>query len=370
MQEDSHSICNWPSKDESNKENRMDAETPPRALPRITPIVDTSFPYDSTTREQLRFLIEFAVRAPSGHNTQPWLFRLTDNHLDVIADRTRALPVVDPFDRELTISCGAAIDHMAVAASHFGREILVGELPDPADSDVLARISLGKESLPTDRNGGLFESIPHRITTRAAFEAKLIPDKLADRCTSAAEERGIELTLILDRADRMAIGELVAEGDRIQFADPRFRRELALWIHSRRSSTQDGMSGSAFGIPDVLSPIGALAIRTFDLGKGVAAGDRNKITDGSPALAVFSSPGDEPHDWLKTGEALSRVLLTLTASGALASYLNQPIEVQELRHRLKEQVGCDGVPQLLMRLGYGKACSPSIRRSVDEVLIS
>ena len=40
----------------------------------------------------------------------PWIFRITtDNTIKLYADRTRALPVVDPKDRALTISCGAIL---------------------------------------------------------------------------------------------------------------------------------------------------------------------------------------------------------------------------------------------------------------------
>lgn len=328
------------------------------------------FPVDASTREQLRFLIEFAIRSPSGHNTQPWLFRIADDHLDMFADRTRSLPVVDPFDRELTISCGSAIDHMEVTARHFGRKIRVHEIPNPADPDLLARITLDKEISPVKLDNGLFDAIRHRSTTRQEYDAKAIPDGLISHCINVAKTRNIELTLITECSDRKAISEMVTKGDRIQFADPKFRRELATWVHSRRSSTQDGMSGSAFGMPDMLSPIGALFIRTFDLGKVVGAGDQRKIVDASPVLGVFSSPSDELQDWLNTGRALSRVLLNLAASGVLASYLNQPIEVNELRTELQNYVGTEGVPQLLMRFGYGKASPPSVRRSVDEVLIS
>ena len=46
-------------------------------------------------------LIEQATRAPSSHNTQPWLFRVSAEAVEVHADRSRALPVNDPHDREL-----------------------------------------------------------------------------------------------------------------------------------------------------------------------------------------------------------------------------------------------------------------------------
>ncbi|MEO1398336.1 MAG: nitroreductase family protein, partial [Pseudomonadota bacterium] len=81
-------------------------------------IDEADFPAQDSLWKQMEFLLRYAILAPSGHNTQPWRFRLLEDHLVVLADRTRALPVVDPYDRELTISCGAAIGHFEVAAAH------------------------------------------------------------------------------------------------------------------------------------------------------------------------------------------------------------------------------------------------------------
>jgi hypothetical protein len=162
---------------------------------------------------------------------------------------------------------------------------------------------------------------------------------------------------------------LVAKGDLAQFGDPAFRRELATWVHSRRAAAQDGMSGESFCLPDMLSPVGALVIRTFDLGNGIAAADRRKIAQGSPVLGVFSTPADEPGDWLSAGRALSRVLLKLTAWGATAAFLNQPIEVESLRPLLKEAIGTSCMPQLLMRFGYGPALKATVRRPVEDVVV-
>ena len=61
------------------------------------------------SRDQVHFLIETAVRAPSVHNTQPWRFHVGPAGLELHADRSRQLPAVDPFGRELLISCGAAL---------------------------------------------------------------------------------------------------------------------------------------------------------------------------------------------------------------------------------------------------------------------
>jgi len=331
-------------------------------------ITEEEFPGSATAAERLRFLVKYAVLAPSSHNTQPWLFKVGEQDLELVADRTRALPVVDPNDRALTISCGAALEHLVIAARHFGCELAVEELPS-SDPHHLATIRLVGAVTSDAVDHELFAAMPHRRTTRTKYEDRLLPEELRHACCNVATERGTELALVLDEGKRAEIADLVAEGDRIQFADPRFRRELAAWVHSRRSATQDGMSGESFGMPDVLSSVGALVIRTFDMGKGIAAGDREKIVNGSPILAVFATRDDGPKDWLTTGRVLARVLLRLTASGATAAFLNQPIEVESLRPRLKELLSTVFTPQLLMRFGYGSSAHQTVRRPLDDVFM-
>jgi hypothetical protein len=120
---------------------------------------------------------------------------------------------------------------------------------------------------------------------------------------------------------------------------------------------------------DALSFVGAAVIRAFDIGKGVAAEDRRKVMEPSAVLAVLSTAGDDVSDWLRAGRALSLVLLTLTAAGATAAYLNQPIEVAALRPRLREALALDGFPQLLLRFGYAPAGRPAVRRRLSDVLV-
>ena len=84
-------------------------------------VSESQFPKDGTKTEQLKFLLNYAILAPSSHNTQPWLFKIIgDNVIELHADRTRALALVDPVDRALTISCGAALSHLQIAIRHLG----------------------------------------------------------------------------------------------------------------------------------------------------------------------------------------------------------------------------------------------------------
>src|SRR5918912_3713151 len=103
-------------------------------------VSENDFPKTGNASEKLRFILKYAVLAPSGHNTQPWIFRINQNDtVELYADRTRALAVVDPDDRELVISCGAALFHLRLAIRHFGYTDITELFPHSEDKDLLAR---------------------------------------------------------------------------------------------------------------------------------------------------------------------------------------------------------------------------------------
>jgi len=106
----------------------------------------------------------------------------------------------------------------------------------------------------------------------------------------------------------------------------------------------------------------------FGLPHRQAPEDR-QLAAGSPVLAVLGTDADTPAAWLTAGQALMRVLLQACRQGMSASFLNQPIEVAELRPRLREVIGCPGFPQLLLRMGYGHAVRPTPRRPLGEVIV-
>jgi nitroreductase len=320
------------------------------------------------TARSLTALLDSAVLAPSGHNTQPWLFGVREDGIDLYADRTQGLAVVDPDDRELTISCGAALLNLRVALRHFGyRDDACELLPDPADPDLLARVRLVAGEPPSPEEEALFDAIPRRQTTRAAYADRAIPAEVERALVLAAAGDGAWLQLA-GHDERASIADLIAEGDRAQMHDKRFRRELASWVHPNRSRAAHGMRGYGFGVGDVLSLAGPLVIRTFDLGNGQAAKDR-ELVEHSPVLSVLGTDGDSPVEWLAAGQAMQRSLLFACSRGLTASYLNQPVEVPDLRLRLAEAIGRSGQrPQLVLRFGYGPDVRPAPRKSVVDVL--
>lgn len=317
---------------------------------------------------ELKRFLDDAVLAPSTHNTQPWLFRMNEGGVEILADRTRALPVVDPDDRELTISCGALLYNLRVAMRAGGYAEAVEILPDAEHHrDLLARVKIAGAHTPSDEERKLHAAIAKRHTFRFPFENKPVPAELIDELRKAAEAEGASFTVV-DEARRNAVIQLVMEGDRRQGADRRFRRELASWLHNNRTHSQDGIPGYAMGVGDFASYVGPFVVRTFDWGTAQAIDDR-RLAEGSPVLAVIATEHDAPPAWLAAGQALEHVLLKAQTEGMSASYLNQPIEVEDLRTKLQGVLGTGAFPQLLLRLGYGQTERSTPRRKALQLIL-
>lgn len=96
-------------------------------------IIESDFPATYPMADRIRFLIRYALLAPSSHNTQPWQFRIADDRVDVFMDEGRWLKVADKDQRELHISIGCALENLLIAAKHFGLVHSTDYLPDPAN---------------------------------------------------------------------------------------------------------------------------------------------------------------------------------------------------------------------------------------------
>jgi hypothetical protein len=318
--------------------------------------------------QKWEFFLTYATLAPSSHNTQPWRFHIQHDYVDLYADRRQACPVVDPLDRELIISCGCALFNLRTAMLHFAALGGVEIFPSLAEVDLLARVWQGKQSDISSDGRNIFNAITRRRTNRQPFREEAIPEAHLSKLRAAAAEEGAWLGIVEEPARRHDLAMLIAEGERRQWADNDFREELAQWIHSVRTPRDNGIPGHSFSVDDLLSSAEPALVRTFDMGDGQAAQDE-ALAAGSPVLAVLMTKKDNPRAWLATGQALERILLLARAENVWCSFLNQPVEVADLRPKLMSLMGRSGMPQIVLRLGYGDDITPTPRRPLEEVLV-
>lgn len=332
------------------------------------PALAAAFPHEGTSEEQLRYVVRYAVLAPSGHNMQPWKFRVSGDTLELYGDLSRTLPIADPQNRELVMSCGAALLNLRVALRNFGYTSIIELCPDVDQPHLLATVRLVGQAPAGRTDHRLFKAIPERRTNRNPFEPRPIPRALLYRWQRAAGYEDAWLHLVEDQAEKIAIAELIAEGDVELAQSEDYRNELPRWLRPNQNPTslqRDGVPGSAMGLGDLASSLtGALPFGAMQ-----ARRDRDLVLK-APALFVLGSDEDNVESWLLAGQALGRVLLGAQSEGVAASFFLQPIELPRLRARLMEITKEVGYPQITFRLGYGSRVQPTPRRPMQDVLLA
>jgi hypothetical protein len=316
-----------------------------------------------------RDVVEFALRAPSVHNTQPWRWRIGPARLDLYADRTRQLPVADPLGRNLVTSCGAALEYAAVGAAAAGWGCAVELLPDGGNADHLATLRLFRGT-PSERAVAAADPLRARATDRGRFlpwpvSAGLL-GQLADRSVTDTA-RAAPVTDVVGRCN---VDLLISRAMATVRSDPRLVAEHAAWTWTTRKGLD--------GVP----PLEARAADrdrhrrrpTRDGSAQPACADGCYLGAPTDGLVVILTSGDEPRGWLDTGRLLCRLWADALDHGLNLLPVSPVVEVDDTRAGLRRDVlRTDAHPQLLIRLGWrelGRSPLPRTpRRPLDDVLM-
>ena len=316
-------------------------------------------------RIDLDLVTTYAALAPSVHNTQPWLFQVSGEHIDVRADRSRQLQFLDPEGRQLHISCGIAAEFARLAVRAQDRGCSVSVLPDRRDPDLLVRLTVEDPEPATEQERTLSAAIPRRYTDRMPYDAEPVPAPVIDRLRTVAEAAGAWLHVIARHDDRAAIATILEEAEGAEAADPRYAEELARW--TQRHDAGEGLSVAAVTATWPIDVVSDLPLRDFS-----GAGRHPRPGPGDPprverdTLVLVGSDADDPAAWVTTGRALAEVLLTATGENLVAQPLGPATDFPAARARLRHDLGLAGHPQFLFRLGFGQDQPRSGRRDTTE----
>jgi hypothetical protein len=179
---------------------------------------EADFPISGTLNDQLKFLLNYAVLAPSGPNTQPWKFSIKDNEVSLIADFSRSLPSLDPMHRTLYLSHGCVITNLLLAAEHFGFAYDVKCLPDGISSERTAAIRLSKKYAPP-RFPDLFSEITRRHTNRKSFEQRPIEKERLQKLEDYANRKGLRLDILTSDESKTEMADILARSQKMQLGN-------------------------------------------------------------------------------------------------------------------------------------------------------
>ncbi|WP_329267804.1 Acg family FMN-binding oxidoreductase [Streptomyces sp. NBC_01451] len=319
-----------------------------------------SLTYESPGRAALH-LARAASLAPSPHNSQPWFFAEEghDHGFEVHTGGRQRMTVTDPGGREAVIACGAALFNVRIAVGRLGFRPAVDLLPEPGDSAFLARVGYAAHAPVAPDEALMARAMPWRHTHRGLFGPDPVADTLLDDLRDHARAEGAVLQVVDGPEKLRLLADLVRVAENVHRSDPVHRAELTRCV-------------GPYGVP--VEVCGHHPDRTLLAGRdylGVALPSARRPRRWSPrtgTVAVLSTHCDGRQDWLRSGQALQRVLLYAAAHHVMAAFHTQPLELPVLRAELRTQVTGGRFPQVILRLGHATRTWSTPRRPPVEVL--
>ena len=296
--------------------------------------------------ELAKLLISFAVLAPSGHNSQPWLFHIGDNEIIISPDYAKRLDVVDSENRELFISLGCAVQNLMTAAHHYGYDATY----EYNDGKIVVKIS--KQEVKKD--DPLFDAIKKRHTHRGNFTGAIIPENLLQGIDN--EDNALVLIYKSESLESEIIKQKIVAGNEIQMSDTAFKRELVSWMRFNKkhvNETRNGLCYNVLGFPATPKPIGRKIVGMFLNPKAQNKTDV-AVNASASHFCVFCVKENTPQNWIDLGVFLERFLLKITSQGIAYNFSNQPCEIPSLNQELQKELNITHCPSVVVRLGYGK----------------
>ena len=338
-------------------------------------------------------LVRAAILAASPHNTQPWLFKISDSSIELHIDTQRNVGGLDPYLREEHIGMGCALENLVLSAPANGyaaaAALLPGKLgPNLAEPkpQLVARVSLA----PGKREESeLYSAIPRRHTNRGPYDPgqAISPDFIDALRRLPGDYPDVKLFLFTIAADRKKIAEISSAANTEIYSDPDVQQGSERWIRTNWSSVQkyrDGLTIDAFGLPPI-----ATAIAKMMSGRMLRWAASRSTADGysklmlSAPLIGFIAVRDRyaQEQCLQAGRIWQRAHLFATARGLAARPCNEAVEMVDheraqgrpaSRAALLNELTADPTwqPTFVFYIGYPKlSAHASPRRPVQAVIV-
>ncbi|GAB1516687.1 Acg family FMN-binding oxidoreductase [Actinophytocola sp. KF-1] len=309
-----------------------------------------------TTGEK-NMLAVAAATAPSVHNTRPWALELAGERpvAEIYELLDRALPWHDPLGRDRLISCGAALEHVRVAAHVLGYATTTELFPDATQPGLVGRVTATGRAEPSDADLAVHDAIARRRSHRGPFRSARPSTDRTARILAANQTDGVELRIVSD-ADAESVAKVLGHSAQVLRHDRAYQRELNAWTSSVRDPLPgDGVSAASRRTATL--PWAGLVRATTAVPDLPTLAERLR----AERLVLVTTPGDGPVDHVRAGMAVESAWLAAVGAGLAGAVVTQPFQVRESRAGLIEALELNGFPQILLRLGFSRQHSEEKR---------
>jgi hypothetical protein len=301
-----------------------------------------------------------AAQAPSGHNTQPWVVDVVEpGHWLIGIAPSRLLPAVDPHNREATLSIGAFLENLIMAAGQIGYSVYYRVIAKRSTDLHLIDLKLTKSQLlayPMAR-------LKMRRTVRNGFSDQLIK---ADDLKAVTDGSEAFAYFARGTANARYLAQATIEANRQQTYRDLAQAELANWIRwsktdqarFRNGLTPAGMEINGLSGWYVRNFYGRESVMSKAFREKSIDQIAKRVTQGGGWLVVSGASGVA--ELIETGRKFQRMWLKLRERGLAIHPMTQILEETNSSETVARTLGISATPQFLLRLGYLKHYPDSV----------
>ena len=302
------------------------------------------FQEDWSPLQKLQFFVNYAVLAPSGHNTQPWHFGHRGQSLLLEFNANKNLAYSGSLAAEPHVSLGSCLETLRLAALGFGYEL---QITYNLQTKLIATIELGAKQT-ADKS--LLQAITQRVSNRSSFSNKQPPTSLLETLIhSEFDDASLMYTTQQKHIEFLA--QQTKYSTEVIMTDPKFRAELSVWVRNNRTKQHDGMPGFVQGMPTPPSMLARHIVKRFDISKGQAKKDSQRVLHSSAIILVMAH-NTRPTAFLNAGRLYARICVLAQQQGVATSGVGAAAIDPTTKKLVKDTLGLPHLPTALIRLGY------------------
>lgn len=320
-------------------------------------------------KEKIKFLLNFAVLAPSSHNSQPWGFRVGNDSIEVFLEERRKLVYGDKNNRQAYISIGCAIENIKIAADYFNNECQVILLEDEKNNHVATIIIKSKDIATKQLSDHSILAILERSTNRSKYSNDLPPADFISKIEYYSNDE-VKVFVITDKNKINKIADVVLNASTIEMENINFRKELCKYVKNNLTNSALGIPAFGMGIPMLISFLVPKMVKYFNMSKFSKKDDEKLLKEYTPVMVIIATKEDNKKQWIQSGRIYENIALEANKNRMSTSVLAAPIETEDFYKDLQNILSTNFRPQIFFRIGYsGKKNRHSPRLNVNEVLI-
>lgn len=317
-------------------------------------------------------ILHFATRAPSGHNTQPWVInRIQPYNWIIGTDKSRWLPAVDPENRETLLSIGAFLESLVLAAGAQGYDTIVDIIAKERHDHGIAEVKLIKSK---GTNFSL-DKITSRRTIRNSYLSRGLASEDVKQLVD--DEKGNILYIPLQSSTGKFLAEGTIEANRQQAFRQSAQEELADWIRWSNNDAERHMNGLTPATMEINGIAGWYVRKFYNRQSVLEQNFRDetvkKIADqvrNCGGWLIITSPASSIEDLIASGRLLQRMWLNAKEKMIAIHPMTQMLEEYSFKASMGKELDIRGEIQFILRTGYvSKYPTPvSLRMPVTRII--